>query len=232
MALEMCGREWTIEEIMKEVEKEREVMTDSGGGVTLCGGEPLMQDIVPLLRELGKRGFHRTVDTTLYASPERVREVARECELFLVDIKMMDSEKHRRFTGVSNDGILANIRLLAEIGAPFIVRIPLIEGVNADDENIKQTIEFLLSLNGFNESETQTPISLQPHNLTTLQPYNLKTSKPQVELLPYHDVGRDKHRRLWSQYNPDNLPMGTPTDARIEHICQLFHEGGITAKLG
>ena len=144
-ALEQCGREWTMEELMAEVEKERDIMTDSGGGVTLCGGEPLMHPdaALAILKELGRRGFHRTVDTTLYASKEVVEAVADNCELLLVDLKLMDSEKHRRYTGVPNELILQNIRYLAERGSQFLIRIPLIEGINADEENIEATARFL-----------------------------------------------------------------------------------------
>ena len=201
MALEMCGREWNVDELLREVEKERDVMLDSGGGVTLCGGEPLMQNIVPLLQELGRRGFHRAVDTSLYASQEVVRQVAKYCDLFLVDIKLMDNEKHRQYTGVSNQIILDNIRLLAHLGKPFIVRIPLIEGVNADEENIDATARFLSDL----------------------------PMKVKVELLPYHDVGKDKHRRLWSQYNPNNLIMEKPDETTIQRCIGQFSQYGIEA---
>lgn len=204
MALEMCGREWNVDELLREVEKERDVMLDSGGGVTLCGGEPLMQNIVSLLQELGRRGFHRAVDTSLYASQEVVRQVAQECDLFLVDIKLMDNEKHRQYTGVSNQIILDNIRLLARLGKPFIVRIPLIEGVNADEENIDATARFLSDL----------------------------PMKVKVELLPYHDVGKDKHRRLWSQYNPDNLIMEKPDETTIQRCIGQFSQYGIEAREG
>lgn len=201
MALEMCGREWNVDELLREVEKERDVMLDSGGGVTLCGGEPLMQNIVPLLQELGRRGFHRAVDTSLYASQEVVRQVAKYCDLFLVDIKLMDNEKHRQYTGVSNQIILDNIRLLAHLGKPFIVRIPLIEGVNADKENIDATARFLSDL----------------------------PMKVKVDLLPYHDVGKDKHRRLWSRYNPDNLIMEKPDETTIQRCIGQFSQYGIEA---
>ena len=204
MAREMCGRNWTLEEIIREVEKEREVMTESGGGVTLCGGEPMMQDIVPLLQELGKRGFHRAVDTSLYCTEEKVREVARECDLFLIDIKHTDPELHRRYTGVSNERILEHIRLVAELGVPFIIRIPLIEGVNADETNMEATACFLASL----------PVA------------------PLVELLPYHDTGKDKHRRIGSRYNPEGIAMSTPTDEQIEYIIRFFKGHGLTARIG
>ena len=194
-ALEQCGREWTMEDLMLEVEKERDIMTDSGGGVTLCGGEPLMHpdDTLALLRELGRRGFHRTVDTTLYASKEVVEAVADNCELLLVDLKLMDSEKHRRYTGVPNELILDNIRLLASLGKDFFIRIPLIEGINADEENMEATASFLEVL-----------------------PWQRHT----VNLLPYHDVGKDKHRRMWSTYNPQNIPMAPPSDEILQR-CKL-----------
>ena len=144
-ALEMSGREWPMDELMAEVEKEHGVMEDSGGGVTLCGGEPLMDPgyALELLRELGRRGFHRTVDTTLFVNPEIIPEVAKECELFLVDLKTMDSEVHRKYTGVPNERILDNIRLLSGLGARFFIRIPLIREVNADRANRDATIRFL-----------------------------------------------------------------------------------------
>ena len=208
MALEMCGREWTVDEILAEVEKERDVMTDSGGGVTLCGGEPLMHDIVPLLRQLGKHGFHRCVDTTLYASEDVVRRVAGECELLLVDLKHMDSEAHRRLTGVPNERILRNVQLLASEGKPFEIRIPLVEGVNADEANIEATARFLSSLR-------------LPHSDRAL-----------VALLPYHDVGRDKHRRLWSRYNPGRLSMDVPSEGVLKRCIAQFAQYGITAKVG
>ena len=206
-ALEMCGRAWTMDELMAEVEKERTIMEDSGGGVTLCGGEPLMHPdyTLELLRELGRRGFHRTVDTTLYASPETVKAVAEHCELFLVDLKLMDSEKHRLYTGVLNEQILENIRLLASLGSDFFIRIPLIEGINADDENILQTARFLESL-----------------------PWQRRT----VNLLPYHDVGKDKHRRMWSTYNPQNIPMATPSEKAVQHCKDQLEAHGFQVIIG
>ena len=218
-ALEMCGREWTMGELLAEVEKERDIMEQSGGGVTLCGGEPLWggtkynvqstnikePPVLTLLKELGRRGFHRTVDTTLYADVEVVKAVAKECELFLVDLKHMDSEKHKFYTGVGNEKILDNIRLLRELGATFWIRIPLIDGVNSDEENIEATANFL----------------------ATLFPQPL-----QVNLLPYHDVGKDKHRRLWTQYNPKHLSMGTPSDETLERCKSQLEAYGLKTIIG
>ena len=208
-AREVCGRKYTMDELMGEVEKERDIMQDSGGGVTICGGEPLMHPdgTLAILRELGRRGFHRTVDTTLYAHSDVVKAVARECELLLVDLKLMDTEKHRRYTGVGNELILQNIRLIAEAGHPFQIRIPLIEGINADEQNIEQTARFL---------------SLLTSHLSPLT----------VNLLPYHDVGKDKHLRMGSRYNPQGYPMSTPTEESQQRCRQQLEAYGLHVVIG
>jgi pyruvate formate lyase activating enzyme len=207
IALEICGKAWSMNALMAEVEKERDIIEDSGGGVTLCGGEPLMHldYTLDLLHELGKRGFHRTVDTTLYAPADDVRIVADACELFLVDLKLMDSANHRRYTGVPNEQILDNIRLLASMGKDFFIRIPLIEGINADDCNIEATARFL-----------------------ELLPWQRRT----VNLLPYHDVGKDKHRRMWSQYNPKGIAMTAPSETTLLHCAQLLDAHGLHVIIG
>ena len=206
-ALEMCGKEWSMEALMAEIEKERPIMEDSGGGVTLCGGEPLMHPAFTLeiLHELGQRGFHRTVDTTLYASQDTVAKVAAACELFLVDLKLMDSEKHRQYTGVPNEVILQNIRYLADAGKDFFIRIPLIEGVNADDANMTATAAFLEAL-----------------------PWERRT----INLLPYHDVGKDKHRRMWSVYNPQGFQMAAPSEETPRHCAGLLESHGFQVVIG
>jgi pyruvate formate lyase activating enzyme len=189
---------------MTEIEKERDIMEDSGGGVTLCGGEPLMHPSYSLeiLKELGRRGFHRTVDTSLYAPQEVVEAIANECELFLVDLKLMDSEKHRLYTGVDNELILQNIRYLTERQAQFSIRIPLIEGINADKGNIEATAQFLSSI---------------PHP---------------VHLLPYHDVGKDKHRRMGTTFNPKGYHMETPSEDTLQRCKHQLEAKGLKVIIG
>ena len=118
LAMEMSGREYSIDEVMREIEKETVFMDRSEGGVTFCGGEPLSHpsDLVALLDRCGALGIHRAVDTTLFASPDTVRSVMERTDLFLVDLKHMDSGSHRRFTGVPNERILSNLRMIAEAG--------------------------------------------------------------------------------------------------------------------
>ena len=217
-ALEMCGREWTMDELMEEVEKERDVMEDSGGGVTLCGGEPLMhpQEALAVLKELGRRGLHRTVDTSLYASRETVKAIAEETDLFLVDLKHMDSNRHRELTGVPNEPILENARLLMELGANIWFRLPLIEGINDSEENIEATASFIASLNA---------------KLSTLNS-KLSTLNSTIHLLPYHDVGKDKHRRRGTEYNPEGLLMQAPSDETLDRCRQQFERHGISVVVG
>ena len=207
LAMEICGREWPMDELMAEVEKERGVMQDSGGGVTLSGGEPLMDPdyTLDLLRELGRRGFHRAVDTTLFVTPSIIPEVAKECELFLVDLKTMDSEAHRKYTGVPNEHILDNIRLVADLGTPYFIRIPLITEVNASEENIAATAAFLRSLSRLPD---------------------------EVDLLPYHDIGKGKHERMGTVYNPSSLALSAPSPAEQDRcLCQLA-AAGLVARIG
>lgn len=207
LALEMAGKEWKMEDLMAVVEKERQVMEESGGGVTMCGGEPLMHTdyLCEVLDELGKRGIHRTVDTTLFASAENVRRVAERCELWLVDLKLMDSERHRRYTRMGNEQILANLRMLSEMGKRFWARIPLIVGVNADDENLEASAEFLASL----------------------------STKPEVvNLLVYHDVGIGKHARLGTVYNPKALRMEAPSKEVQDRALEIMRRHGLNAKIG
>lgn len=207
LALEMAGRHWQMDELMAVIEKEREVMETSGGGVTLCGGEPLMN--VPyaleILDELGHHGFHRTVDTTLFISSENLERVMDHVELFMVDLKHMDSSKHLLYTGVPNEQILANIRTLSQRGKTFWIRIPLIKGVNADLENIQAVIHFLQSLPN------------QPQ---------------QVNLLPYHSIATGKHARLGSTYNPHSIEMETPSEEEQNTILQMFVGAGLVTKIG
>ena len=207
LAMEICGKEWQMEDLLQEIERERGVMEQGKGGVTVSGGEPLMHPdfTFEFLKKLGENGFHRALDTTLFVSPETAKAAAEVCELFLVDLKCMDSEKHKFFTGVSNELILKNLRLIASLRHPYYIRIPLIKGVNADKENILQTIEFLSSL---------------------------ARSPEVVDLLPYHDIGKGKHERMGTHYNPEEYKMETPSTEETEEISGLFREGGFKVRIG
>ena len=207
LAMEMSGTEYPIEYLMEQIRKEIPVMDGSGGGVTFCGGEPLMHAdyLMELLDRCGELSLHRAVDTTLLAKPDVIRQVMSKCELLLVDLKLMDSEKHRYYCGVPNELILSNIRMVSEAGMRFFIRIPLIEGVNADEENITRSADFLASL----------------------------PKKPDVvNLLPYHDIGKNKHEKLGTIYNPKHIPMAAPSPEWQQRCVEIFREKGVKAEIG
>ncbi len=213
LALELCGRESRVDELIAETEKEYDIMTQSCGGATISGGEPLLQagELRQLLQALGRRGVHRALDTTLYAPSTIVAEVAPDVDLWLVDLKVMDSHKHKFYTGVSNELILNNARQLAMSGATIQFRLPLIDGVNADEANISATAEFIASLG---------------------QDFCGQGSLAAVALLPYHEMGRDKHIRMASVYNPEHVVMATPSDEVLQRCLNQFASYGIRAQVG
>jgi len=204
-AFEMLGSGIPISELMKKIDNEAIFFDQSGGGVTFSGGEPLMHSeyLLKALKECGKRMYHRVVDTTAFSKLETVLEVAKHTELFLIDLKVMDAEKHKEFTGVRNDKILSNIIELAKTNCEIIFRIPLIKGVNTSEKNILQTALFINSLEG---------------------------NRSVVNLLPYHTIAENKHLKLGSSTN--FMKFETPTTIEIKEIISIFKKQGITATIG
>lgn len=204
-ATEMSGRTVTVEEVVELVEKERIFFDQSGGGVTFSGGEPLQQPefLLTLLREFGARSIHRTVDTSGFTKTETLLEIAQHTDHFLYDIKMMDPELHRQWTGVGNDRILKNLEELAATGASINVRIPLIKGVNDDADNINQTASFIAMLPG---------------------------EKKVVNILPYHNIMVSKHLRLGSVFNAQTA--SEPSVEELEDIVETFTQYGLKAMIG
>lgn len=207
MAMEISGTDCSVDDLMKEIEKETIFMDRSEGGVTFCGGEPLLHPemLLELLHRCGELGIHRAVDTTLFARPETVREVMEHSDLLLVDLKHMDTAKHRLYCGVPNELILSNLRMVAEAGHDFCLRIPLIEGVNAGEENITRSAAFLSSL-----------------------PWQRRT----VNLLLYHDIGKNKHDKLGTVYNPARYPMAAPSEDTVRKCTEIFDRYGIKVIIG
>ncbi len=204
-AIEMSGTLQTLEQLMFEIGKERTFFEQSGGGVTFSGGEPLLHPdfLVRLLDECRSRGFHTAVDTAGLVSTEILLEVARHTDLFLYDLKLMDSERHRRWTGAPNEKILANLQALAATGAKIQIRIPLVGGVNDDEENILQTARFLATLPG---------------------------EKPVVNLLPYHMIAQTKYEKLGR--GADFQKLEEPYPERVRRAVEIFGENGLEAEVG
>ena len=204
-AFEMLGSAIPISELMKKIDNEAIFFDKSGGGVTFSGGEPLMHSnyLLTALKECGKRMYHRVVDTTAFSKLETVLEIAKHTELFLIDLKVMNSEKHKEYTGVGNEKILSNIVELAKTKSEIIFRIPLIKGVNTSKENIMQTALFINSLNG---------------------------NRKVVNLLPYHNISENKHLKLGNSNSFTKFEV--PSKIEIEEIILMFKKQGITATIG
>lgn len=205
MAIEMSGHTMTVEEIMNEIEKERVFFDQSGGGVTFSGGEPMLypEFLIELLDECGRRNIHRAVDTAGLINTEIMLEVAKRTDLFLYDLKLMDSEKHRRWIGVPNEKILENLKILSATGARIFIRIPLIGGVNDDAENMEATAQFVASLSG---------------------------EKKPVSLLPYHKIAQTKYQKLG---RPDDFQLlQEPTKEAQARAVSIFQQHGLDAIIG
>lgn len=204
LAHEATGREVTVDDVMVEIKKDLPFYDQSKGGVTFSGGEPLMQPefLLELLRKCGELGIHRAVDTCCVVKYENLQKIAEEAELFLVDLKHMDGEKHQLYTGVSNSLIFNNIKMLADIGKNMRFRIPLVEGVNSDDTNIINTGKFVKSL-------------------------GIDTK---IDLLPYHSIAAGKYKKLGLENRGvDFKPCSEET---IRHCHKLLTEMGLKTQIG
>ncbi len=201
---EVVGKTRTVDDIVAAVEKDVLFYDESGGGVTFSGGEPLSQPefLLALLHRCGELGIHRAVDTSGYASRKVLLRVASDTDLFLFDLKQMDSERHRQVTGVPNERILANLRLLAATGVEIHVRIPLIPGVNDDDDNIDRTAAFVESL----------------------------ARVRNVAVLPFHDFAKSKHEKFGMPWRLNGSPA-IPAE-RVERIRSRIARHGLQVKIG
>jgi pyruvate formate lyase activating enzyme len=203
-AIEIVGRRVRADEIIADIEKDRVFYEESGGGVTFSGGEPLAQDnfLAELLDACRARGIHTTVDTCGYAPPEAAYRTAHRADLFLFDLKIMDEKKHDDLTGQPNNVILENLRRLVRLGQKVVIRLPLVAGVNADEDNVQKTAEFLRGLGSVTE----------------------------ISLLPYHALGLDKYRGLGKRARTDAL--AAPSPERLDEIKRHFESRGFRVRLG
>jgi pyruvate formate lyase activating enzyme len=204
-AIEMSGKVMSVSEIMDSIEKERIFFDQSGGGVTFSGGEPLVHKkiLIELLDECGKRGIHRAVDTAGNVSTETILEVAERTDLFLYDLKLMDTHLHKKWINAGNVKILQNLKAIAEADANIIIRIPLIGGVNDTDENIEQSAKFISELAG---------------------------DKKEVHLLPYHNIAQNKYMKLGK--SDDFEILHEPGKEVLARAIAKFGEYGIKASVG
>jgi pyruvate formate lyase activating enzyme len=147
-ALTVAGEPWSVEKAAEEAKSDFNFFLNSEGGVTISGGEPTTQldYVMEVLKEVRSLGIHTCVDTCAYCKWEQLEQLLDKVDIFLVDLKHMDSEKHKAATGVPNDLILENVRRLAESGASLRLRLPTIPGFNDSAENAEAVAEFAKSL--------------------------------------------------------------------------------------
>lgn len=198
-ALVLFGRTVSPLEILPELLEDKVFFDSSGGGVTVSGGEPLMQPAftAELFRLLRENGVHTALDTCLYASREALDAVLPQTDLLLVDLKAIDPAVHKKCTGASNESILDNLRYVDRLGKPYEIRIPYIPGEN--DGEIEKIAAFIGGLK----------------------------NADRVKLLAYHDLARTKYAALGADYEMgDRKP---PTADEYEQTFALLQAHGIHA---
>ena len=203
-AVEFVGQTMTVEEVVAEITKDTLFYDQSNGGVTISGGEPLMQPsfLMELLDACGEQGLHRTVDTSGHADTPTLLETASHTDLFLYDLKHMDPEKHSRYTGVSNDKIIANLKQLSLQGARIIIRLPVVPGINADEENIDRTGALAASLPGVIG----------------------------INILPYHCAAEAKYRNLGLKNKASDVQH--PSEDVIASVARHLESYHLEVKIG
>ncbi len=192
----------TVAEVMKEIERDIPFYDQSGGGVTFSGGEPLMQRsfLLELLRACRAQEIHTVVDTSGYTTWEALDSIREYVNLFLYDLKLMDDERHIKYAGASNKLILSNLQQLTQSGAQVHVRIPLIPGINDDDENLRQSADFVAAL----------------PNITG------------IELMGYHDIAQAKYEALGMSYRLNGTKP--PTAEHMQQAGSILEEYGMKVK--
>ena len=200
----IVGRDVTVDELMPEILADENYYRRSGGGVTLSGGEFLAQHrfAKALLKECKACGLHTAVESTANASFDKIEEVLPYIDLYLMDIKHMDSAKHKEFTGVGNELILENANKIAKSGAKLVIRTPVVPTFNDTAEEIRAISRFAKTLQGVEEHH----------------------------LLPYHRLGQDKYAGLGRNYAlKDLLP---PSQEKMEYLLSVAEESGLKCQIG
>ncbi|QTA81075.1 Radical SAM domain-containing protein [Desulfonema limicola] len=200
----VMSRQVSVSEVIAEVEKDVIFYDESGGGVTFSGGEPLSQAhfLYEMLTQCCKKEIHTTIDTSGYAPLESISKIAEITGLFLYDLKIMDSKDHIKYTGVSNELILENLKIIHNMGKNIIIRFPVIPEITDTYENISQILEFISSLKNIKE----------------------------VSLLPFHNIAQGKYWKLKKEDKMKKTPP--PDISRLIKIKQRFELQGFSVTIG
>ncbi len=200
----IVGKDVTVKELMPELLSDEPFYRRSGGGITLSGGEILGQPDFArdLLHACQDSGLHTAVESTANAPYESIESILPYLDLFLMDIKHVDSAKHREYTTAPNERILENAKRLANSGVELVIRTPVIPGFNDTAEEIRAISKFAATLKGVKEHH----------------------------LLPYHRLGQDKYAGLSRSYSLDGIEP--PTQERMEYLLSVAEESGLKCQIG
>lgn len=203
-ARELIERSLTPRQLLEIIKKDTIFYDESGGGVTFSGGEPLLQAgfLIDILDRCGHSEIHRAVDTSGYSDKATIEKVAQRTDLFLYDLKLIDSNRHRQLTGVPSETIIDNFKFLYSLGANITIRLPLIPGINDDHKNIKQICDFLSDFPNCQD----------------------------IHVLPYHDYQKEKYIKLGLDYPANNI--AEVHQEKIALPLQRFREKGFKVRLG
>jgi len=197
-AREMIGRRLTAEELLAEIEADRPIYEQTGGGTTFSGGEPLIQRpfLQAVLVGCQERGIHTALDTTGFAPWEAVDSIRPYVDLFLYNVQLVDDRRHIQYTGVSNKLILENLRRLSDLGHPIVLRAPIIAGINDDGQSVSELCELVASLR-----------------------------LERVELLPYQPAPAGKYEAL---ARPGRLPeLRAPASETLAGLAECLSHSGL-----
>jgi len=200
----IIGNDVTVEEVMEEIKKDLPYYRRSGGGLTLSGGEALCQPefAVALLKTCQEYGINTAMESTAYADFDVIKKYLPYLDVYLMDIKHMNSKKHEEFISKPNELILANARKIAETGAHLIIRVPVIPTFNHTKEEIKEIADFAKTLPGVKE----------------------------LHLLPYHRLGQDKYEGLGREYSLAHLkPL---SNEYMEMLLETAKTSGLHCQIG
>jgi len=205
-AFEIVGKIMTVDEVMTVIKKDELYYRQSGGGVTIGGGEPTAQPefVLALLRECKKNYIHTAVDTCGYTVTADGLAVLEEASLLLFDLKGMNPKEHEKYTSVSNEIILENLQRLDSLKKPIIIRIPLIPGYNDSMENIEATAAFLGKLK----------------------------SVERVDVIAYHKYGIIKYQELGKTYPLRHIRRDNITQSSLARTKLVLEEHGLQVQFG
>ncbi len=203
-ALVRYGEEKTSDEVFDAVRKDKMFYQKSGGGVTVSGGEPLLH--AAFVREVFEKcrdeGINTCIETCGHVEQAAFDQVMPVTDLFLFDLKQMDSEIHKKYTGVSNERICTNARYIIENGANVLFRQPLIPGINDSIQNVEATVAFMKELG---------------------------PSDTEIQLMPYHRMGQSKYLALNQPYEIGDIPVLSSKE--VDAIRDAYHTAGINCTI-